>query len=138
MSTQGIFDSSAINQSNCSTNGTSSKARKLWWDTWNRIDQFLPRFLQDLFPNETPPILDSGSEVLLPQSVQDEEVKSDTEKELPVTDSAENLPASLAMNPSSSSDTSVILPGASPGSSPPAPSHLPPLTSDSISELFVR
>ena len=28
---------------------------KLWGVTWTRIDQFLPGFLKDLFPNVTPP-----------------------------------------------------------------------------------
>ena len=130
MSTQGIFDSSAINQSDCSGDGSPSKARKLWWDTWARIDQFLPRFLQDLFPNETPPTI-SNSVVKAVQPQEDvaagstENVASD--EGIPPAHYAEESSSGSGMGQLSSESSAVLL-GASPGSSPPN-SHIPPPTS---------
>jgi len=138
MSTQGIFDSSAINQSDCSGNGSPSKARKLWWDTWARIDQFLPRFLQDLFPNEAPPIIGDS----VGKTVQSQEGVADVSTEN-VTSSVGIPPASVAEESGSStsvvghlsSDSSAVLLGGSPGSSPPN-LHMHPVPSDDhISEL---
>ena len=60
MSTQGIFDDVTMNNSQSDSGIHLSKdinSHHLWQQTWNRIEQFLPNFLQDLFPNVSPPSL---------------------------------------------------------------------------------
>ena len=55
MTTQGVFDSFTLTASRANTSRSTSHHRKLWSDTWNRIDLFLPNFLSELFPNEKVP-----------------------------------------------------------------------------------
>ena len=54
MSTQGVFDQPShhtiLPRQDHTPHATPS--RKLWADTWDRIDQFLPNFLSELFPEE--------------------------------------------------------------------------------------
>lgn len=60
MSTQGVFDDPSLNHitrqqpTDPCTSPHDTDKRKLWSDTWNRIDQFLPSFLTELFPSEKP------------------------------------------------------------------------------------
>ena len=54
MTTQGIFQL-ALSSPRSSEPGGSGGADQLWVTTWNRIEQFLPNFLSELFPNEKPP-----------------------------------------------------------------------------------
>ena len=78
MTTQGVFDnfplggksvggprgggSAAAAAAAADSAAPSSRAAgKLWAETWNRIDQFLPNFLAELFPNERPPSSASSS-----------------------------------------------------------------------------
>ncbi len=91
MSTQGVFDSAAAMPAlNPLPDSTSLRPalqdtayKTLWLSTWNRIDQFLPNFLSELFPNERfPP---SSSQILMGvasggggvASVKGEEVKQE-------------------------------------------------------------
>lgn len=48
MVTQGVFDMA-------SSNASVGTSHKLWVDTWSKVDQFLPGFLQELFPRTAPP-----------------------------------------------------------------------------------
>ncbi len=58
MSTQGVFDNAALNNMNQSDPsfllGKGIDPQKLWSVTWNRIEEFLPNFLSELFPDKSP------------------------------------------------------------------------------------
>ena len=93
---------------------------KLWGVTWTRIDQFLPGFLKDLFPNVTPPppppSPPSPSSSQSPPPV--EQVDSSTSPDsLPTASS----PLPVSQSPARSPDRS---PQASPPSSSPGNSAL--------------
>lgn len=60
MTTQGVFDNFTLGASRIADTSRSTSHGKLWSDTWNRIDQFLPNFLSELFPSEKAPSPLSG------------------------------------------------------------------------------
>ena len=96
---------------------------KLWGVTWTRIDQFLPGFLKDLFPNVTPPPLPPPSPPSPPPSSQSpppiEQVDSSTTSPDSLPTASSPLPVS--QSPARSPDRS---PQASPPSSSPGNSAL--------------
>ena len=93
---------------------------KLWGVTWTRIDQFLPGFLKDLFPNVTPPPpppsppSPPSSQSPLPVEQVDSSTSPDS---LPTASS----PLPVSQSPARSPDRS---PQASPPSSSPGNSSL--------------
>ena len=69
MSTQGIFDNLMTPSSQSEV---ESPKQQLWGMTWKKIETFLPNFIQELFPNFTPPTLSKATPTVAEDSHSEE------------------------------------------------------------------
>ena len=69
MSTQGIFDNLMTPSSQSEV---ESPKQLLWGMTWRKIETFLPNFIQELFPNFTPPTLSKATPTVAEDSHSEE------------------------------------------------------------------
>ena len=115
---------------------SSCAAGKLWMETWNRIDRFLPDFLSELFPNERPPSLANQSgrgtqnvgvvdpaKPVMQDPDSGEKVKEEEKSPLPVS-----VVVGVASKPPSSSPVVVPEREASSGSPGGSSAHTPHLS----------
>ena len=152
MSTQGVFDNYTLQSDSrdiLHSKTSSLSPRTLWMDTWERIDKFLPHFFALLFPNETQPYSlddDTPSSVVGAGDGSDGGLNSDSQCNdndgcgvakdslTPPTEDVDSSSSPLPIPSSSSSPSSLVLSGASCGSSPLHNSNSVARTSSSPSE----
>jgi len=90
---------------------------RLWSMTWTRIDQFLPGFLKELFPNVTPPAPPPSSPPPSPHPPSQQEQGDSTLRQ---SAQSEGIPTASA--PISVSQSPTQSPDRSPHASPPSSS----------------